>query len=78
MIKFSSVDIKKSKVETLVVPVCEDKNIHADRAVAALAKKALAVKEFRNEPLPTTRDERLAGKIMCHPQRSISHAYLTP
>ena len=46
MLKFSSVDIKKSKLETLVIPVCEDKNIHADRTVAALADKALAVKEF--------------------------------
>ena len=49
MIKFSSVDIQKSKVETLVIPVCEDKNIHANRTVAALAKKALAVKEFQGK-----------------------------
>lgn len=47
MIKFSSVDIKKTAVKTLVIPVCEDKNIHSDRAVAALAKKALAIKEFK-------------------------------
>jgi leucyl aminopeptidase len=47
MIKFSSVDIKKTAVKTLVIPVCEDKSIHSDRAVAALAKKALAVKEFK-------------------------------
>jgi len=49
MIKFSFVDIQKSKVETLVIPVCEDKNIHANRTVADLAKKALAVKEFRGK-----------------------------
>jgi len=49
MIKFSSVDIQKSKVETLVIPICEDKNIHADRTVAVLGKKALAVKEFQGK-----------------------------
>lgn len=49
MIKFSSADIKKSKLETLVIPVCEDKNIHANRTVAALARKALAVKEFQGK-----------------------------
>ena len=47
MIKFRTVDIKKTVVETLVIPVCEDKNIHTDSAVAVLAKKALAVKEFK-------------------------------
>jgi len=49
MIKFSSADIKKSKLETLVIPVYEDKNIHANRTVAALARKALAVKEFQGK-----------------------------
>jgi len=49
MIKLSSVDIKKSKVETLVIPVCEDKNIHTNRTVAALANMALAVKEFQGK-----------------------------
>ena len=47
MIRFSSADIKKAAVEILVIPVCEDKNLHPDRAIAALAKKALAVKEFK-------------------------------
>ena len=47
MIKFSSVDIKKSAVETLVIPVCEDKTIHSDRTLAALVKKARTVKEFK-------------------------------
>jgi len=47
MIKFSSIDIKTTRVAVLVVPVCVDKNIHADRAVTALTKKALAVKEFK-------------------------------
>ncbi len=47
MIKFSSIDLKKTRIETLVLPVCEDKNIYTDRTVAALAKKAMAVKEFK-------------------------------
>ena len=47
MIKFSSMDVKKTKADTLVVPVCEDKKIHTDRALAALCKRALAVKEFK-------------------------------
>ncbi len=47
MLKFSAIDIKKTAVGTLVIPVCEDKNIHADKSVAALAKKALALEEFK-------------------------------
>lgn len=47
MLKFNSVDIRTTRVETLVIPVCEDKSIHSDSAVAALAKKALAIKEFK-------------------------------
>ncbi len=50
MIKFSSIDFRKTRVETLVVPVCADKNIHADRAITALVKKAFAVKEFKAGP----------------------------
>jgi len=47
MIKFSSIDLKTKQVEVLVVPVCANKNIHTDRVVTALTKKALAVKEFK-------------------------------
>jgi leucyl aminopeptidase len=47
MIKFTQVDIKKSKVEIIVIPVCTDRHIHTDPTVAALVKRASAVKEFK-------------------------------
>ena len=46
MLKLTSLDLKKNKVETLAIPVCEDKTIHADTALNAVIKKAKQLKEF--------------------------------
>jgi leucyl aminopeptidase len=46
MLKLTSLDLKKDKVETLALPVCEDKTIYADPALNALVKKAKQLKEF--------------------------------
>jgi len=47
MIHLTSVDLKKVKTETLVVPVCEDKDIHDDATIAALIRKAKKLEEFK-------------------------------
>ena len=33
MLQLTSVDLKKEKIETLIVPVCEDKAIHTDKTL---------------------------------------------
>ena len=47
MLSLKAVDLKAQKIDTLVVPVCEDKNIHDDRIINAVAQKALKLKEFK-------------------------------
>lgn len=49
MIALKAVDLQKQKIETLIVPVCEDKKIHDDRLIEAVVKKALQLKEFAAE-----------------------------
>ena len=49
MIALKSVDLQKQKIETLVVPVCEDSEIHGDRLVKRVIKKALQLREFKAE-----------------------------
>ncbi len=47
MLYLKSIDLKKEKIRTLVVPVCEDKNIHADKTLLDIIKKAKKLKEFK-------------------------------
>ncbi|OIN96863.1 MAG: hypothetical protein AUJ48_00855 [Deltaproteobacteria bacterium CG1_02_45_11] len=47
MLKLKPVNLKKETIKTLVVPVCEDQDIHDDRILSSLVKKALAIKEFK-------------------------------
>ena len=47
MLRLKSVDLKKEKIETLVIPVCEDREIHYRKTVTALVKKAKKLKEFK-------------------------------
>ncbi len=47
MLNLKSVDLKKEKVETLVIPVCEDKEIHDNNIITSLIKKAKQFKEFK-------------------------------
>ena len=46
MLRVASVDLKKAKIDTLAIPVCEDNNIHNDSIVEAIIKKAFKLKEF--------------------------------
>ena len=45
MLKLKSIDLKKKKLSTLAVPVCEDKDIHQG-LLSKLAGQALKIKEF--------------------------------
>jgi leucyl aminopeptidase len=49
MIELKSADLKKVKTETLVIPVCQDHEIHDDAIVAELARIAKNYKEFKGE-----------------------------
>jgi leucyl aminopeptidase len=46
MIHLKSVDLKKEKVESLVIPVCEDKHVFEDKIIKSLISKAKKIKEF--------------------------------
>jgi len=49
MLSLKSVDLKKAKIESLVIPVCEDKNIHDDNIISSLVDTAKKVKAFKGE-----------------------------
>jgi leucyl aminopeptidase len=46
MLHLKSADLKKQSIEALAIPVCEDKDIHADPLIQAVIQKALTLKEF--------------------------------
>ena len=49
MLTVKSVDLKKTKIDTLAVPVCEDKNIFKNAGLKSAVKKALSLREFNGE-----------------------------
>ena len=49
MIHLKSVDLKKEKVASLVIPVCEDKNVFDDKIIMSLIRKAKKFKEFKGD-----------------------------
>jgi leucyl aminopeptidase len=49
MLTVKSADLKTTKIDTLAVPVCQDKNIYQDAALKAAAKTALGFKEFNGK-----------------------------
>ena len=49
MLTVKSADLKKTKIDTLAVAVCEDKNIYDDAGIKAVIKKALSLKEFKGK-----------------------------
>jgi leucyl aminopeptidase len=49
VLQLTSADLKKVAITTLIVPVCADKEIHADVAVVSIEKKAKKLKEFNGE-----------------------------
>lgn len=46
MLELKTVNLKRAKVDTLVVPVCEDQMIHTDDAVISMIDTARAYEEF--------------------------------
>ena len=49
MIALKAADLQKQKMDTIIVPVCEDKKIHDDGIINAIIQKALGLKEFNAE-----------------------------
>ena len=49
MLGVKSSDLKKTSIDTLAIPVCQDKNIYRDTGIKAAAKKALSLKEFKGK-----------------------------
>ena len=49
MLKLTSIDLNKSKIETLAIAVCEDGSIHDDPIIDVVVRKALELKEFNGE-----------------------------
>jgi leucyl aminopeptidase len=49
MLSLKSVDLKKEKIESLVIPVCEDKNIHDDKIICSLVDTAKEITAFKGE-----------------------------
>ncbi len=49
MIHLKSVDLKKEKVESLVIPVCEDMDVFDDKNIVSLIRKAKKIKEFKGD-----------------------------
>ena len=49
MLKIMSMDLSREKVETLIVPVCEDAVIYDDKRMASLVKNAGKMEEFSGE-----------------------------
>ena len=46
MVHLTSSDLKKKKIDTLAIVVCEDKDIHEDPVIETIVNKALGLKEF--------------------------------
>ena len=49
MLNLKAIDLKKEKIDTLIVAVGEDKKIHADPTINAMIDQALKLKEFKAE-----------------------------
>ncbi len=49
MLTVRTADLKKTRMDTLAVPVCQDKTIYKNAALKAAAKKALGLKEFNGK-----------------------------
>jgi leucyl aminopeptidase len=54
MIHLKSVDLKKEKIESLIIPVCEDMDVFDDKNIVSLIRKAKKIKEFKGD-----KDERV-------------------
>ena len=87
MLSLTSIDLNKSKTDTLAIAVCEDENIHVDPIIEAVIRRALKLKEFNGEKdetvtlydLPDIKAQRVIlwglgklGKTDCEALRSMA------
>ncbi len=49
MLEVKAVNLKRTKVDTLMVPVCEDRGIHTDLTVTSMVEAAKALAEFNGK-----------------------------
>lgn len=49
MLQLKNIDLKKTKTETLVIPVCEDTQVYDNRAIVTIINQAKKLKEFKGE-----------------------------
>ena len=49
MLKFTVLDLKDKLTETLIVPVCEDHNIHSHEGVREIMNHVASIKEFKGK-----------------------------
>jgi leucyl aminopeptidase len=49
MLNFTSIVLGRSEVDFLLIPVCEDAEIHADKELLAMVAEAKALEEFQGE-----------------------------
>jgi leucyl aminopeptidase len=49
MIHLKSVDLKKEKIESLIIPVCEDMDVFDDKNIVSLIRKVKKIKEFKGD-----------------------------
>jgi len=47
MLTLKPINLKKEKTETIVIPVCEDKNIHTEKTIISLVNQAKTIKQFK-------------------------------
>ncbi|MGE0085960.1 MAG: leucyl aminopeptidase [Desulfococcaceae bacterium] len=69
MLELKTPDLKTEKIGTLVIPVCEDADIHDNRALSALAARAKKMEEFKRgndaEVVFFDPPEIRAGRVIC-------------
>lgn len=49
MLQLKSVNLRKERIETLLIPVCEDKLIHDNQTISSMIRKAKETKAFKGE-----------------------------
>ena len=49
MLELKSVELNRVKTDTLVIPVCENTDIHDNPLIASIVKDAMKLKEFKGQ-----------------------------
>ncbi len=47
MLTLKPIDLQNEKTAAIVIPVCEDKNIHTEKMIVSLVKTAKTIKPFK-------------------------------